>query len=167
MILPIFTAEHPVLHQKTAPIAEITPAIKQLVEDMRETMHNALGVGLAAPQIGQSISLCILEYMDPEADEQFPFMALINPRVTWSGSKEVVMEEACLSIPGIAGNVKRPDRVRVKGLNLAGEPVEIGARGLLARALQHEIDHLNGVLFTSYVPKKQLKDRPTPDYPRI
>lgn len=167
MILPIYTDQHEVLHQKTQAIEEISPAIHQLAADMRETMHNAQGVGIAAPQVGQSVALCVLEFTDTEGTESFPYMALINPRVTWSSSTTSKLEEACLSIPGVAGTVTRPDRVRVKALNLENEVVEIEAKGLLARALQHEIDHLNGVLFTSYVPKKQLKHRETPEYPRV
>lgn len=167
MILPIFTDQHAVLHEKTHAIEEITPAIRKLAADMRDTMHNAQGIGLAAPQVGQGVALCVLEFTDTEGSESFPLVSLINPRVTWSSTTTNKLEEACLSIPGIAGVVVRPDRVRVKALNLEGEVVEIEAKGLFARALQHEIDHLNGVLFTSYVPKKQLKHRETPEYPRV
>lgn len=167
MILPIYTTEHEVLHQKTTPVTEITPELRQLVADMRETMHNALGIGLAAPQIGQSISLCILEYSDEESGNAFPFLVLFNPRVTWSSKRDIFIEEACLSIPGVAGPVSRPDRVRVKAMNLDGKEIEIEAKGLLGRAIQHEIDHLNGVVFTDLLKKKDLHQRETPDYPRV
>ncbi|CAN5167810.1 peptide deformylase [soil metagenome] len=171
MILPIVTHPNPILTTPTVAIAEITPEIHQLVADMRETMHNAKGLGLAAPQINRGISLCILEFEDPEGEsergEAFPFTVLINPRITWQGFRQSVDEEACLSIPGVYGDVKRPSAIRVKALNLDGETVQIEARGLFARAIQHEIDHLNGKLFTSYVTKKNLGTRPAPDYPRI
>jgi peptide deformylase len=167
MILPIYTVEHEILHQKTSPVTEVTPELRQLVTDMRETMHNALGIGLAAPQIGQSIALCVLEYDEEERGDSFPFIALFNPRITWSSKRIISSEEACLSIPEVGGPVKRPDRVRVKAMNLDGKEIEIEAKGLLARAVQHEIDHLNGVVFTDHLKKKQLHYRETPDYPRI
>ena len=169
MILPIYTDEHEVLHTPTQQISNITPEIRQLAVDMRETMHNAVGIGLAAPQVGKSIALCVLEHDDPEVDpeDRFPFIALINPRVTWRSTQQRDMEEACLSIPGLAGIVRRPSRVRVKALNLKGETLEIEAKGLYARALQHEIDHLNGIVFTDYLSKKKLHKRETPDYPRV
>ena len=168
MILPIYIEPQPVLHQETTPITEITPEIKALAENMRETMHNAKGIGLAAPQIGQSLSMCVIEIDDPESEEpHFPFTVLINPRITWKSTKIVPFIEACLSIPGTEGKVMRPDRVRVKAKNLEGETFELEADGLLARVVQHEIDHLHGILFTKYVPKKGLVTRKAPEYPRI
>ena len=168
MILPISTEPKPILHQTTDQIKEITPEIRQLALDMRETMHNAQGIGLAAPQVGKSISLLVFEVEDKEDPEySIPFMGLINPRITWKSTQQEDMIEACLSIPGLEANVRRASKVRVKGQNLEGEVIQISADGLLARILQHEIDHLNGILFTSYVTKKQLKVRPLVDYPRI
>jgi peptide deformylase len=155
-----------VLQKQTATISEITPEIKKLAANMRETMHNAQGVGLAAPQVGQLISLCVVEYVD-EDGEGIPYMVLINPRITWKSPRQVSMEEACLSIPGVEGMVQRPQKVRVKALNLDGDTVEITADGLLARVLQHEIDHLHGKLFTDYVPKRKLQKRPLVDYPTV
>ncbi|MEI6477711.1 MAG: peptide deformylase [bacterium] len=166
MILPIYTDKHDILRQKTEPITEITPEIRQLAEDMRTTMHNAHGVGLAAPQVGKSVALTVIELVDEDPDFSIPHLALINPRVTWTGKRKVPMEEGCLSIPGVEGIVYRPDKVRVKALDLDGNHVEIECAGLLARVLQHEIDHLNGILFTSYLTKKQLRTRPLTDYPR-
>lgn len=167
MILPIFTFPNPILTTPTKPVSEVTPELSKLIADMFETMHNAQGIGLAAPQIGQGISLCVLEYIDPDDGVIIPRTVLLNPRVTWKSAQTSKEEEACLSIPGILGVVKRPERVRVKAQNEQGKPIEIEADDLFARALQHEIDHLNGVLFTSYVPKKQLRQRVTPEYPRI
>lgn len=168
MILPIITEPNPVLHQKTELIPQVTPEIRQLAENMRETMHNAAGIGLAAPQIGQSISLCVLEFPpSKDYDESFPFLALINPRLTWKSLRQDLQVEACLSIPGLEGAVKRALKVRVKAKNLDDETVEIRAEGLLARVLQHEIDHLQGILFTSLVLKKDLIQRKIRNYPRI
>jgi len=168
MILPIYVEPQPVLHKETAPIEEITPEILALAENMRTTMHNAQGIGLAAPQVGQLVSMCVVELEAGDRDEEgFPFMALINPRITWKSLKKVPFSEACLSIPGVEGIVYRPEKVRVKAKNLQGQDIEIRADGLLARVLQHEIDHLHGVLFTSYVSKKQLQERPLVEYPQI
>lgn len=168
MILPIVTTPNPVLTTPARKITDITPEIHQLVADMRETMHNAQGLGLAAPQVGRSLALCILEF-NPEdrPEDAIPFTVLINPRITWKSARTDTDEEACLSIPGVFGDVKRARQIRVKAENLEGKTIEIEADGLFARALQHEIDHLNGILFTSYVPKKKLGQREAPDYPRI
>lgn len=167
MVLPIYTEPSGVLHQEAEQVTDITPDIQQLVADMRQTMSNALGLGLAAPQVGKLISLCIVELNDPEMDEQIPFQVFINPRITWKSEKQSFFNEACLSIPGVEGPVKRPDRVRVKAKNLKGQPIEVEAKGLFARVLQHEIDHLHGILFTEYVDKKKLIDRPLVEYPQI
>lgn len=167
MILPILTTPNPVLTTPAKKVTTVTPEIRQLVADMRETMHNAQGLGLAAPQVGKSIALCILEFQPEDAPEDtIPFTVLINPRVTWKSARTETDEEACLSIPGIFGPVKRPRDVRIKAENLEGETIELELSGLFARAAQHEIDHLNGILFTSYVPRKKLGERPAPDYPR-
>ncbi|MBU6389317.1 peptide deformylase [Patescibacteria group bacterium] len=168
MILPIYCEPNPVLHQETEPITEITDEIRELAANMRETMRKAQGIGLAAPQIGKLISLLVVEMDDPEDPEaSFPYLALINPRVTWKSKRMVNIVEGCLSIPGKEGSVQRPDRVRVKAKNLDGDTVEIDTDGMLARVLQHEIDHLHGILFTEYIPKKQLKERKIVDYPRL
>ena len=167
MILPIVTTPNPVLTKPTERVSEITPELKQLVADMRETMHNAQGLGIAAPQVGRSISLCILEFEDEDKVDSIPFTVLFNPRITWKSFRTSTEEEACLSIPGVYGDVNRAKRIRVKGMNLDGATVQIEAGGLFARALQHEIDHLNGILFTSYVPKAKQHIREAPEYPRI
>ena len=167
MILPIYTQEHAILHQVAVRVDEITPELKDLVQNMRETMHNANGIGLAAPQVGQSVAICILEYSGDEDEISIPFTCLINPRITWKSSKKVKFIEGCLSIPGVEGNVLRPDRVRVKAKNLDGQEITLEASDLLARILQHEIDHLNGVLFTDYLQKRELISRKTPDYPLV
>ena len=168
MILPILTDPNPLLLQEAEQIAAVTPEITQLIADMRETMQGAQGVGLAAPQVGKSIALCVIGYEDKEDPEfSIPQMALINPRITWKSQKKVSLLEACLSIPDLEGPVIRPDRIRLKARDEHFEPVEIEAEGYLARIIQHEVDHLHGILFTTLVPKKKLARRTAPDYPRV
>ena len=168
MILPIITDPNPILHQEAEVITEITPAITGLIANMRETMKGAQGVGLAAPQVGTSISLSVIGYDDPEEPEySIPHLVLINPRITWKSQKKVSIIEACLSIPDVEGPVIRPDRIRLKAKNEHFEPIELEAEGYVARVIQHEVDHLHGHLFTEYVPKKKLIKRTTPEYPRV
>ena len=139
--LPIFTYPEPVLAQIAQPVAEITPEIAKLIEDMVETMYESDGVGLAAPQVGKSIRLITLDETGPK--ERAKPMVLLNPEfVEQSGVKE--SEESCLSLPTFSCKVKRFETVTVRGLNEKGEAVEIQAEGLLAVILQHEIDHLDG-----------------------
>jgi peptide deformylase len=167
MILPIYTEPQPVLYQETKPIKEITPEIRQLVADMRETMHNGQGVGLAAPQVGHSLSLIVIEYQSEEPEERIPFLVLINPRITWRSLTTNVLIEGCLSLPGVEGPVRRPSRVRVKALDLDGHRIEISSSGYLGRIMQHEIDHLHGILFRQYVPNSKMMERKLVDYPVI
>lgn len=167
MILPIHVEPAPILRKKATLVTEFTPELTVLAKNMRQTMHNAIGIGLAAPQVGSGIALIVVEIND-EDDEQasVPFMALVNPRITWHSLKQTVIAEACLSIPGIEGNVKRPEKVRVKAQDTSGKKLQFEADGMLARVLQHEIDHLHGILFTDFVPKKKLVQRPLVDYPQ-
>ena len=139
--LPIFTYPEPVLAQKAQPVAEITPEIAKLIEDMIQTMYESDGVGLAAPQVGHSIRLITLDETGPK--ERKSPMVLLNPEfVEQTGVKE--SEESCLSLPTFFCKVKRYETVTVRGMNEKGESVEIQAEGLLAIILQHEIDHLEG-----------------------
>lgn len=161
MKLKIAQVGEPVLRQKARQIAadEInTPSVQQLIEFMRETMHDAPGVGLAAPQIGQSLQLIVIEdrqeYIDrlseTEAKERgrvpVPFQVLINPILTAKTHANAEFHEGCLSFAGFVGLVPRLTSVKVEGLNEKGQPVVIEADGWYARILQHEIDHLHGVL---------------------
>jgi peptide deformylase len=150
MILKIVKVPDPVLETKTALVKEITPEILKLAKDMIDTCRKAQGIGLAAPQIGKSLRLCIinLEHLG------LPPFALINPKIVKTSWKKVNMEEGCLSIPGLFGMVKRPAKVTVKALNIEGIETKFEADGILARVLQHEIDHLDGVLFTSKMSKQ-------------
>jgi peptide deformylase len=133
------------------PVKEITKEIRQLADDMLETMYDAPGVGLAAIQIGLPIRMVTMDVSKSD-DERLP-MVLINPEITWASEEKRVYEEGCLSIPEYYEEVERPDRVRFRFMNIQGEVVEQEADGLLATCVQHEIDHLNGVLFIDYLSK--------------
>jgi peptide deformylase len=139
--LAIRTYPDPVLAQKAAPVAEITPEISQLMKDMVQTMYESDGVGLAAPQVGHSIRLITIDETGPK--ERKNPLVILNPVFSdCTGDKE--SEESCLSLPTFTCNVKRFECVTVKGLNEKGEDIEIKAEGLLAVILQHEVDHLEG-----------------------
>jgi peptide deformylase len=133
----------PVLRQKAQPVSAITADMRKLIADMFDTMYAEEGVGLAAPQVGIGERIIVV---DPHDDETEPF-ALINPEILVAGAETEKNEEGCLSIPGIRDLVERSVNVRVRGLTETGEVRELEADGLLSRILQHEIDHLNGILF--------------------
>ena len=139
-----------VLRDKAKMVSEITPNIEKLLENMADTMYAAEGVGLAAPQIGISKRVVVVNVGEG-------LVELINPAVVEQSEDQDVETEGCLSIPGVTGDVVRAARVRVQGLNRQGETVDIQAEGLFARALQHEIDHLDGVLFVDKARKTYLK----------
>lgn len=124
--------------------------LNSLIQDMLETMYHAEGIGLAAPQIGASLRVCVLD-LRAEEDPEAGRWVLVNPAVTKSSKKTVKAPEGCLSIPEIEEVVTRPLKVTVRATDAGGQPLEIEAEGLLARALQHEIDHLDGVLFIDRV----------------
>jgi peptide deformylase len=141
---PILRYGDPVLHAKATPVAAITREIDTLIDDMRETMHVAAGVGLAAPQVGESLQVCLVDLSAGRRPDQL--LVLINPDVVDRDGLQL-KEEGCLSVPGIEATVPRPLRLTVRALDRDGDVREIRAEGLLARAIQHEVDHLNGVLF--------------------
>lgn len=136
-----------VLRKKCATVTEITPEIRQLAADMLETMYAAPGVGLAAPQVGLPLRLCVI---DVRPDGKKSPLVLINP-VLVSGEGKIEEEEGCLSFPGFAAMVKRFDKARVEAVNEKGLPVVVEGSDLLARALQHELDHLDGKMFIDYL----------------
>jgi len=144
-----------VLRNVAQPVEEITDEIRQIAEDMLKTMYASDGVGLAAPQVGISKRIIVID-AEPYDLSSEPII-LINPEIV-EREGEADSEEGCLSVPEIRGEVKRSGKVTVEGLNLDGEKVRLEATDLLARALQHEIDHLNGVLFIDHLNrlKKQL-----------
>ncbi len=141
---PILRYGAPVLQQKAAPIAALTPDIDTLIDDMRETMHQAMGVGLAAPQVGESVRVCLVDLSGGARPDQT--IVLINPDVIERDGLQL-KEEGCLSVPGIEATVPRPLRLTVRAMDRDGDIREIRAEGLLARVIQHEVDHLNGILF--------------------
>lgn len=132
-----------VLRKKSKEVKEITPSVLTLLDDMVETMYEAEGVGLAAPQVGILKRIVVIDIGDE-------IIELINPEIIEKDGEQIG-PEGCLSIPGLTGEVKRPQTVKVKALNRNGEEVILEGEGLLARAFCHEIDHLNGVLFTDKV----------------
>lgn len=143
-VLEIKTYPEKVLKEKALPVENINGQIQRLIDDMTETMYAAPGIGLAAPQVGVSKRIIILD-VSVKDEEKMPLIVLINPEiVNYEG--ETDSEEGCLSLPGYTTTVKRSEKVLVRGLNREGMPVEIDGEGLLSRALQHEIDHLNGTL---------------------
>ena len=153
-IRKIVTLENPILRQKARRVTQFTPDLQTLIDDLVETMRAAPGVGLAAPQVAQGLRLFVAEYSEPrdpdegEAEASPPKLyVLINPEIVRISEEKVEGEEGCLSIPGYAGTVERHESVTVKALNRRGQPVKIKAQGWLARIFQHEIDHLDGVLF--------------------
>jgi peptide deformylase len=150
-LLPIVKMGDPVLRRKTLPVAHFTAELRQTLDDMFQTMYAAPGVGLAANQVGLSGQFAVID-VQPEGVRN-P-LVIINP-VIESRSGSITEEEGCLSIPGFAARVKRAARVRVRAINGEGLPVVIEAQGLLARCLQHEIDHLNGHFYIDHVPLLQ------------
>src|SRR5579883_3429181 len=145
-IRKIITSENPILRQKAKKIHRFDSSLQKLVDDMFETMHAAHGVGLAAPQIALSIRVFVAEYDDPETNAHYK-VAMFNPEIVKAEGEELGTE-GCLSIPGYVGeNIRRAGKVLVKGQDVRGKPIRIAAEGWFARVLQHEIDHLDGILF--------------------
>ena len=144
----IITLPHPTLRRKARKVTDYGPEIQTLVDDMVETMRQAPGVGLAAPQINVPLRVIVVEYGSDE-DEEAPkkLYTVINPEITRTSTEKVLGTEGCLSVPGIVGEVERYETLTVKGLSRRGQPITIKAKGWLARIFQHEIDHLDGVLF--------------------
>jgi peptide deformylase len=139
------------LRLKSEPVKKIDAGIRKLVDDMFETMYAAPGIGLAAIQVGIARRVVTVDLSKKEG-EQKP-QVFINPEIVWASEEKVVNEEGCLSIPEYYEDVERPAQVSVKYLDLDGKPHEVKAKGLLATCLQHEIDHLNGVLFIDHLSK--------------
>jgi len=136
----------PVLRKPAQEVEEVGEEVRTLVEDMLATMYHAEGIGLAAPQVGISQRVIVVDVRDADEDDVGP-LALINPKVIESSKKQDKAPEGCLSIPGMEEVVERPAEVTVEGMDPDGERVVVELTGLLSRAVQHEIDHLDGVLF--------------------
>lgn len=159
------------LRQPTRPVAEIDDDIQQLIEDMADTMYDEPGVGLAAIQVGSDRSIIIYDISPGESDRNF--QVLINPEIVEKEGATLSENEGCLSVPDFRADVKRYATVRVMGLDREGRPVDLSADGFLSVVLQHEIDHLNGILFIDRISalkrqlykrrvKKQLKAQESP-----
>jgi len=146
-IRPIVVYGDPVLREKAQKIKEIDRDVKELVSDMIATLENQRGLGLAAPQVGVSLRVFIIDLSAIDITETVK--VFINPEII-STSGEVVMEEGCLSFPGIFQKINRPEYAKVKAIDLDGNEFTLEASGMLARAIQHENDHLNGVLFIDH-----------------
>lgn len=153
-LLDIVTVPEPVLRKKARKVTDFGPALQDLITSMVETMREAPGVGLAAPQVGVPERVIVVEFGD-ENDDQAPLklFTLVNPEINRYSEESETGVEGCLSIPGFLGEVERAEKVHVKGFNRHGQPVKIKASGWLARIFQHEIDHLDGILFTDRAEK--------------
>ncbi|MBN1354757.1 peptide deformylase [bacterium] len=135
----------PVLRQRASEIPTISPEIRFLMTQMKETMQNARGVGLAAPQVGESIRVIVVMF---GADtDQSSIRGLINPEIIWHSEETDMCEEGCLSVPDTSARIKRWIEIKVRAVDEEGNPVEFSASNLTARIIQHEIDHLDGILF--------------------
>jgi peptide deformylase len=161
----IITVPHPTLRRKARPVTDFGDELQILIDDMVESMRAAPGVGLAAPQVNVPLRVIVVEYGDEENEEAPPKLyQVVNPEIAKATETLVSGTEGCLSIPGLVGDVLRADDVIVKGQSRRGQPVKIKAKGWLARIFQHEIDHLNGVLFTDKAEKiyklEDLEDLP-------
>jgi peptide deformylase len=150
-VRPLIFLPDPLLRQLSEPIGAITDEVRTLAADMLATMYEAPGIGLAAIQVGVPQRLVVIDLAKPE-EEKRP-MVLVNPEITWASEEKRVYEEGCLSIPEYYEEVERPDRVKFRYRDLDGNVVESEADGVLATCVQHEIDHLNGVLFIDYLSK--------------
>lgn len=148
-IRPLVILPDAQLRQVSKPVEAVTPEIKALAADMLETMYDAPGIGLAAIQIGVPKRIVTIDLA--KQDEEKQPIVFINPEITWSSEETNVHEEGCLSIPEYYEEVERPARVKVRYLDLDGKQQEIEAEGLLATCIQHEVDHLNGVLFIDHL----------------
>ncbi|MGC8651039.1 MAG: peptide deformylase [Minisyncoccia bacterium] len=139
--MEIITGENnPLLRKKSQPVEHLTKEIRLLISQMKPIMETYDGIGLAAPQVGISLRIIVCEVEDK-------FYALINPEIIKTSKKTVTMTEGCLSLPNIYGDVERPERIIVKAINQEGEKIKFKAFGLLSRVIQHEVDHLDGILF--------------------
>jgi peptide deformylase len=153
-ILEIVTLPQAILRHKARKVSDFGPDLQALVDDMIDTMRQAPGVRLAAPQVGEPSRLIVVEYGDEEDEEVPPKLyVMLNPEITRTSKETVLGTEGCLSIPGIQGDVERFEAVTVKGLNRHGRPMTVKAKGWLARIFQHEVDHLDGVLFVDRAEK--------------
>ena len=150
-IKPIQFVPDPVLRKSALPVENITDKTLQLLDDMAETMYDAPGIGLAGPQIGELKRLIVMDCS--RDDEKSELWQMINPEVIELSEDNATLEEGCLSIPGHTADVSRPDWIKLRFTDIKGKEQQIKAEGLLAACIQHEIDHLNGILFIDHISK--------------
>jgi len=148
-VRPILTAPDPRLQAVSTDVEKVDAEIRKLVDDMAESMYAADGIGLAAVQIGVPKRVIVID-LDQKEGKKNP-RAFVNPKILWASEEMAVFEEGCLSVPEIWDDVERPARIRAEYLDLDGKKVELEADGMLATCLQHEMDHLNGVLFIDHL----------------
>ena len=167
----IVTLPDQVLRRKARPVTKFDGTLQTLIDDMIDTMRDAPGVGLAAPQVGVSERVIVVEYAEPEETEEGEepqevepkLYVMVNPEIVKSSSETVVGVEGCLSIPMLVGEVERSQEIRIKGLNRRGQPMKLKVDGWLARIFQHEIDHVNGVVFTDRAERVWQPEEPVED----
>lgn len=158
----IITVPHPNLKKHARKVTNFGPQLQTLIDDMVETMRVAPGVGLAAPQINVLQRVIVVEFGDDEDETVEPHLyTVVNPEITRPARETIVGTEGCLSIPGLVGDVERSESVTVKGFSRRGQPTKIKAKGWLARIFQHEVDHLNGILFTDLALEIWQPEAPT------
>ena len=167
----IVTLPDPVLRRKARPVTTFDKNLQTLIDDMVDTMRDAPGVGLAAPQVGVPERVIVVEYAEPEEVEEGKepkevepkLYVMVNPEIVKSSPETVMGVEGCLSIPVLVGEVERAQEVRIKGFNRRGQPMKLKAEGWLARIFQHEIDHVNGVVFTDLATQVWQPEEPIED----
>ncbi len=148
-LLPIITAPDPRLKRKSAPVERVDAGTRQLMDDMLETMYAAPGIGLAAPQVGELKRIIVVDIA--REDEELAPLAMANPELLWVSDEDAAYDEGCLSLPEHYAEVVRPASIRLRYLDRENEIRELEADGLLATCIQHEIDHLDGVLFVDHI----------------
>jgi len=155
-LLNVLRYPDPRLYKVAKPVERVDDEVRRLVRDMADTMYAAPGIGLAATQVDVHKQVIVLDI----SDTRDQLVALINPEIIWSSETERECEEGCLSVPGVYELVRRPEKITVRALNVAGEPFELQAEGLLAVCIQHEMDHLRGKVFVDYLSRlKQARIR--------
>ena len=151
-VYPVLTYPDPILRQVAAPVTVFDDALAAFVADMFETMDHKRGIGLAAPQVGRLDRIMVIGYKKRR-------FVLINPVIRSFGSKKTVLEEGCLSLPRVLVDVIRPNSLVVDAYDVSGEPIQLKEKGMVAKVIQHELDHLNGVLIIDHGPIKPEEDR--------
>lgn len=156
-MLEIIIEPNNMLHTKVSRVTDITDKTDQIVQEMARAMKQANGIGLAAPQVNLNLQIAIVDVPKHKDDAGSNLITLINPKITWVSDDQTLTEEGCLSIPGIEVDVSRPDKITICFQGLDNKKQTLSADGLLARAIQHEIDHLNGILITDHGPARPIK----------